>query len=75
MQDLTEDIRYNDTDPIEVARGIFHLGVQDEKNTFNNVSYIIVDGDEVENLNDPKGLIMSLPTLFTTGAQVAGEIK
>ncbi len=38
--------RYNDSDPIEVASGVFHLGVQDEKNTFNNVPYLVVDGNE-----------------------------
>ncbi|MCP4459175.1 MAG: hypothetical protein GY816_14310 [Cytophagales bacterium] len=38
--------RYNNVDPLEVADGVFHLGVQDEKNTFNNVPYMIVDGDE-----------------------------
>ncbi len=39
------DTRYNSTEPIEVASGVFHLGVQDEKNMFNNVPYLIVDGD------------------------------
>ncbi len=36
--------RYNNTDPIEVAPGIFHLGVQDEENSFSNVPYLVVDG-------------------------------
>ncbi len=38
--------RYNETDPIEVASGIFHLGVQDKQHTFNNVPYLIVDGED-----------------------------
>jgi len=37
---------YNATDPIEIAEGVFHLGVQDKPNSFNNIPYLIVDGDE-----------------------------
>ncbi len=40
------EIRYNNADPIEVAPGIFHLGVQDEENSFSNVPYLILDGGE-----------------------------
>lgn len=38
--------RYNDKDPIEIASGIFHLGVQDVPNSFNNIPYLVVDGDD-----------------------------
>lgn len=37
---------YNTQDPIEIAEGVFHLGVQDRLNSFNNIPYLIVDGDE-----------------------------
>ncbi|MBI5185378.1 MAG: MBL fold metallo-hydrolase [Nitrospinae bacterium] len=37
---------YNDKDAIEVAPGIFHLGVQDSNFSFSNIPYLIVDGDE-----------------------------
>ncbi len=36
---------YNSNDPIEVAKGVFHLGVQDTPNSFSNIPYLIVDGD------------------------------
>ncbi|MCP4396170.1 MAG: hypothetical protein GY801_02505, partial [bacterium] len=38
--------RYDSAEAIEVAPGVFHLGVQDERNFFNNVPYLVVDGDE-----------------------------
>ncbi|MBI5178481.1 MAG: hypothetical protein HZA04_04405 [Nitrospinae bacterium] len=37
---------YNPTDPIEIAPGVFHLGVQDRPNSFNNIPYLIVDGND-----------------------------
>ena len=37
---------YNDSEAIEIAPGIYHLGVQDIANSFNNIPYLIVDGDE-----------------------------
>lgn len=38
--------RYDATNAIEIADGIYHLGVQDEANSFANIPYLIVDGDE-----------------------------
>jgi len=38
--------RYNSTQANEVAPGVYHLGVQDERNSFANIPYLIVDGDE-----------------------------
>jgi len=43
---MDSKVRYNSEEPIEVASGVYHLGVQDERNTFNNVPYLVVDGDE-----------------------------
>ncbi len=37
---------YNDTDPIEIAPGVWHLGVKDQSNAWANVPYLVVDGDE-----------------------------
>jgi len=37
---------YNASDPIEISPGLFHLGVQDKANSFNNIPYLIVDGAE-----------------------------
>ncbi|MDH5541517.1 MAG: FprA family A-type flavoprotein [Nitrospinota bacterium] len=37
---------YNDSDAIEIAPGVYHLGVQDIPNSFNNIPYLIVDGGE-----------------------------
>ncbi|MBF0274437.1 MAG: hypothetical protein HQK84_04305 [Nitrospinae bacterium] len=37
---------YDASNPIEIAEGVFHLGVQDQNNSFSNVPYLIVDGDE-----------------------------
>lgn len=37
---------YDSSSPIEIADGVFHLGVQDKDNSFSNVPYLIVDGDE-----------------------------
>ncbi len=43
----TEDFAsYNNDCPIEIAPGIFHLGVQDMNNSFSNIPYLIVSGDE-----------------------------
>lgn len=38
--------KYNNTDPIEIAEGVYHLGVQDVPNSFNNIPYLVVNGDE-----------------------------
>ncbi|MBT3235762.1 MAG: hypothetical protein HN353_07410 [Bdellovibrionales bacterium] len=40
------DVKYNNEDPIELAPGVFHLGVSDEKNSFANIPYLITSGDE-----------------------------
>ncbi len=37
---------YDADKPIEVAKGVFHMGVQDKSNSFSNIPYLIVDGDE-----------------------------
>ncbi len=37
---------YNDFEPVEVAPGVFHLGVKDNKNSWANIPYLIVEGDE-----------------------------
>lgn len=37
---------YNENDAIEIADGVYHLGVQDAKFSFSNIPYLIVDGDE-----------------------------
>lgn len=37
---------YDSQNAIEVAEGVFHLGVQDKNNSFANVPYLIVDNDE-----------------------------
>jgi len=51
---------YNSTDPIELAPGVFHLGVSDAPNSFSNVPYVIVDGNEAV-LIDPGS---ALPKFF-----------
>ena len=43
---MSENEQYNPNDPIEIAPGVFHLGVQDATNSFSNIPYLIVDGDE-----------------------------
>lgn len=45
-------IRYNDKEPNHIKDGIYHLGVQDELNTFNNIPYLIIE-DGVGVLIDP----------------------
>jgi flavorubredoxin len=37
---------YDDHTPVEVAPGVYHLGVKDEKNSWANIPYLIVEGDE-----------------------------
>ncbi len=37
---------YGKDEAIEVAPGVFHLGVRDEKNSWANVPYLVVEGDE-----------------------------
>ncbi len=37
---------YDDTQPAEVAPGVFHLGVKDSQNSWANIPYLVVDGDE-----------------------------
>ena len=37
---------YNERDAVEIAPGVFHLGVQDEKFSFSNIPYLVVDGNE-----------------------------
>lgn len=46
MGDVDVVASYNSNDPVEIAPGVFHLGVQDKPNSFNNIPYLIVDGDE-----------------------------
>ncbi|MCK6513160.1 FprA family A-type flavoprotein [Myxococcota bacterium] len=43
---MIESPHYNSNDPIEIAPGVFHLGVQDARHSFSNIPYLIVDGDE-----------------------------
>ncbi len=43
---MTNNKEYNDTDPTELAPGVWHLGVKDERNAWANVPYLVVDGDE-----------------------------
>ncbi len=38
--------KYDDKVGVEVAEGVYHLGVQDEENIWANIPYLIVDGDE-----------------------------
>lgn len=37
---------YDDLNPVEVAPGVYHLGVKDEKNSWANIPYLVVEGDE-----------------------------
>jgi len=37
---------YNDNDPVEIALGVYHLGVKDTQNAWANVPYLIWDGGE-----------------------------
>ncbi len=37
---------YNNRDAIEIAPGVFHLGVQDSNFSFSNIPYLVVDGEE-----------------------------
>ncbi len=37
---------YDDKHPVELAPGVFHLGVRDHHNAWANVPYLIVEGDE-----------------------------
>ncbi len=66
--------RYNKTDPIEVAPGVFHLGVQDEKNTFNNVPYLVVDGDEAVFI-DPGSAKKEFHEIILTKAKKVIDLK
>jgi flavorubredoxin len=43
---------YDDLHPIELAPGVFHLGAQDKQNTWANIPYLVVEGDEAA-LIDP----------------------
>ncbi len=43
---MAEKERYNPTQANLLAPGVYHLGVQDEKNSFANIPYLIIDGDE-----------------------------
>jgi len=38
--------RYGEDEAIELADGVFHLGVQDGANAFSNIPYLVVEGDE-----------------------------
>lgn len=37
---------YDDLQPVEVAPGVYHLGVKDEKNSWANIPYLVVEGEE-----------------------------
>lgn len=37
---------YDDARPVEIAPGVFHLGVKDAANAWANVPYLIVEGDD-----------------------------
>ncbi len=37
---------YDDKSPTELAPGVFHLGVQDERNSWANVPYLVTDNGE-----------------------------
>ncbi|MCA9299007.1 MAG: hypothetical protein KDA28_08070 [Phycisphaerales bacterium] len=37
---------YDDIHPFEVAPGVFHLGVKDEQNSWANIPYLVVEGDD-----------------------------
>jgi flavorubredoxin len=37
---------YDDSNPVELAPGVYHLGVQDKQNSWANIPYLIVEGDE-----------------------------
>ena len=43
---MDNPIRYDSEHAIEIAEGVFHLGVQDEANVWANIPYLIVSGDE-----------------------------
>lgn len=43
---------YDDVSPVELAPGVFHLGVQDKRNSWANIPYLVVEGDEAA-LIDP----------------------
>lgn len=38
--------RYNETDPVALADGVYHLGVPDQASFFANIPYLVVDGGE-----------------------------
>ncbi len=38
--------RYDKENPVELAPGVFHLGVVDDQNSWANVPYLVVQGDE-----------------------------
>lgn len=37
---------YDTQNAVEVADGIFHLGVEDKSHSFANIPYLVIDGDE-----------------------------
>jgi len=39
-------LQYDDLKPVELAPGVFHLGVKDQQNSWANIPYLIVNGDE-----------------------------
>lgn len=39
-------INYDAKNAIEIVSGVFHLGVEDKRNSFANIPYLLVDGDE-----------------------------
>lgn len=43
---VTEATKYDAYTAVQVAEGVYHLGVQDKQNIWSNVPYLIVDGDE-----------------------------
>ena len=66
--------RYNNFEPNEIAPGVFHLGVQDEKNIFNNIPYIIVDGDEAIFI-DPGSANKEFYEIVLTKAKAVIDLK
>lgn len=39
-------VNYDTKNAIEIASGVFHLGVEDRRNSFANIPYLVVDGGE-----------------------------
>lgn len=37
---------YGEIDPVELAPGVYHLGVKDGQNAWANIPYLVVEGDE-----------------------------